>query len=136
MAVVVQQKGKNKYHVHRILMPDGSRFEYENTKNAESTGDSIVGDKTNKRLSIDSASMDSIAYPDDSVNRKFSISEENVSETTETPDVSESETDTEAEEILDEEVTDRDLLLAMAEQLVGAPAGVQRTLLRKSGVVV
>ena len=45
MAVVVQQKGKNKYYVHRILMPDGSRFEYENTKNAESTGDSIVGKK-------------------------------------------------------------------------------------------
>lgn len=61
-------------------MPDGSRFEYENTKNAESTGDSIVGDKTNKRLSIDSASMDSIAYLDDSVNRNFSISEENISD--------------------------------------------------------
>lgn len=75
VAVVVQQKGKNKYHVHRILMPDGSRFEYENTKNAESTGDSIVGKKTNKRLSIDSASKDSISQPEDSVNRKFSISE-------------------------------------------------------------
>ena len=30
VAVVVQQKGKNKYHVHRILMPDGSKFVYEN----------------------------------------------------------------------------------------------------------
>ena len=81
VAVVVQQKGKNKYHVHRILMPDGSRFEYENTKNAESTGDSIVGKKANKRLSIDSASKDSISQPDDSVNKKFSISEENSSDT-------------------------------------------------------
>ena len=73
VAVVVQQKGKNKYHVHRILMPNGSRFEYENTKNAESTGDSIVGKKANKRLSIDSASKDSISQPEDSVNSKFSI---------------------------------------------------------------
>ena len=81
VAVVVQQKGKNKYYVHRILMPDGSRFEYENTKNAESTGDSIVGKKTNKRLSIDSASNDSITQPEDSVNRKNSLSEENSSDT-------------------------------------------------------
>lgn len=80
VAVVVQQKGKNKYHVHRILMPDGSRFEYENTKNAESTGDSIVGKKANKRLSIDSASNDSITQPEKSVNRKYSISEENSSD--------------------------------------------------------
>ena len=75
VAVVVQQKGKNKYYVHRILMPDGSRFEYENTKNAESTGDSIVGKKTNKRLSIDSASNDSITQPKDSVKRNYSLSE-------------------------------------------------------------
>ena len=80
VAVVVQQKGKNKYHVHRILMPDGSRFEYENTKNAESTGDSIVGKKANKRLSIDSASNDSITQPEKSVNSKSSISEENSSD--------------------------------------------------------
>ena len=76
----------------------------------------------------------SITQKNKKVNRKFSISEENVSETTEPPDVSESDTDTdaEAEETFDEaEITDRDLLLAMAEQLGGAPAGVQRTPLRK-----
>ena len=40
---------------------------------------------------------DIVPQPDNSVNRKFSISEENVSESSESPDVSESETDTEAE---------------------------------------
>ena len=156
VAVVVQQKGKNKYHVHRILMPDGSRFEYENTKNAESTGDSIVGKKTNKRLSIDSASNDSITQPEDSVNRKFSISEENSSDTAEPFKAAEArmeaeaaaraeaktkaETETEGDEIPDvyefvdedvtdaeieaemsgeEEITDRDMLIDMAERLVG-----------------
>ena len=64
----------------------------------------------------------------------FSIEDEDVIDAedsdSEPPDVSEIETDTEAEaeaeETFDEaEITDRDLLLAMAEQLVGAPAGVQ-----------
>ena len=138
VAVVVQQKGKNKYHVHRILMPDGSRFEYENTKNAESTGDRIVGKKANKRLSIDSASNDSITQPDGSVNTSSKNSPENIydtengvmiddstgaamfsiDETPETPDVSENATDTN-DGGTEEELTDRDMLLAMAERLVG-----------------
>ncbi|MBE6605095.1 MAG: hypothetical protein E7639_05270, partial [Ruminococcaceae bacterium] len=61
VAVVVQQKGKNKYHVHRILMPDGSKFVYENIQqNAEPTGDSIVRENPYKGLSIGSASNISI----------------------------------------------------------------------------
>ena len=46
---------------------------------------------------ITDAYISSIAQESDSVNRKFSISEENVSESSEPPDVSKSETDTEAE---------------------------------------
>lgn len=62
VAVVVQQKGKNKYHVHRILMPDGSKFVYENIQqNAEPTGDSIVRKNPHKGLSIGSASNISIS---------------------------------------------------------------------------
>ena len=61
VAVVVQQKGKNKYHVHRILMPDGSKFVYENIQqNAEPTGDSIARKESRKGLSISSASNNSI----------------------------------------------------------------------------
>lgn len=62
VAVVVQQTGKNKYHVHRILMPDGSKFVYENIQqNAEPTGDSIVREDSHKGLSISSASNSSIS---------------------------------------------------------------------------
>lgn len=66
VAVVVQQKGKNKYHVHRILMPDGSKFVYENIQqNAEPTSDSIAEEISRKRLSISPASTLSIAQNSD-----------------------------------------------------------------------
>ena len=69
VGVVVQRTSKSKYHVHRILMPDGSAFEYENIqKNAEPTGDSIPEKVSGKRLSISSASDTSIADSDGNVN--------------------------------------------------------------------
>ena len=69
VAVVVQQKGKNKYHVHRILMPDGSKFVYENVqKNTEPTGDSIAKENSRKRLSISSVRNDSISHSKPNVN--------------------------------------------------------------------
>ena len=71
------------------------------------------------------ASNDSITQPEDPVNSKFSISEENssdirysIDETPEPPDVSENATDTN-DGRTEEELTDRDMLLAMAERLVG-----------------
>ena len=71
------------------------------------------------------ASNDSITQPDDSVKRKLSISEEtssdirySIDETTEIPDVYENATDTN-DGRTEEELTDRDMLLAMAERLVG-----------------
>lgn len=49
--------------MHRILMPDGSEFVYENIQqNAEPTGDSIAKENSRKRLSISSASNNSIPH--------------------------------------------------------------------------
>ena len=69
VAVVIQLKGKKKYHVHRILMPDGSEFIYDRpTQNAELTGDSIARQNPRKRLSISSASNDSISDSSEKIN--------------------------------------------------------------------
>ena len=47
--------------MHRILMPDGSIFAYQDkNENAEPTGDSIAKENSRKRLSISSASNNSI----------------------------------------------------------------------------
>lgn len=76
VAAVVQQKGKNKYHVHRILMPDNSTFVYENIQqNAEPTFDSIAKEDSRKRLSISSASKNSIHQTDPVVNTSNKKSE-------------------------------------------------------------
>lgn len=55
VAAIVKQAGKNKYHTHRILMPDGSEFVFEIKKDTEPPIDSMTG-KKRQRLSIDSAS--------------------------------------------------------------------------------
>ena len=71
---------KNKYHVHRILMPDGSKFVYENIQqNAEPTGDSIARKGSRKRLSISSASTDSIHQNETVVNssaKKYDLADD------------------------------------------------------------
>ena len=61
--------------MHRILMPDGSRFVYESIQqNAEPTPDSIAASNSRKRLSISSASGNII--PDYAP--KVNASEENI----------------------------------------------------------
>lgn len=89
VAVVVQQKGKNKYHVHRILMPDGSKFVYENIQqNAEPTFDSIAKEHSRKRLSISSTSNDSIHQNEPIVNTSNKKSEKySIADETSTPDI-------------------------------------------------
>lgn len=79
-AVVTKIDGKNKYRVHRILTPDGSEFVFDvKRKDAEPTsGEPLSSDK---RAPIGSASKRSISQDPDSVNRKYSISEENSSDT-------------------------------------------------------
>lgn len=67
VAVVVQQQGKNKYHAHRILMPDGSVFVIKN-KDAEPSTASMSSDETRQRLPNGSASKHSIHPPEQNVN--------------------------------------------------------------------
>ena len=112
-----------------INVKEKSNGEYVYSFNAEkesSTRQTLHADVstrkgTNGELFLD----DSITQPDDSVKRKLSISEEkssdirySIDETPETPDVSENATDTN-DGRTEEELTDRDMLLAMAERLVG-----------------
>ncbi len=88
MAVVVNMRN-NKYYVHRILMPDGSTFKFD-VKQKDAKQESQRGvPKGSLANATSSASKNSISQPSDSVNSKFSISEENASETAESPDVSE-----------------------------------------------
>ena len=62
VAAVVKQVGKNKYHTHRILMPDGSEFVFGNKNNAELPIASMTSEEnTHERLAISSASNTSIS---------------------------------------------------------------------------
>ena len=64
MDVVVKKTGKYRYKVHRILMPDGSRFIYKDIqKDAEPTGSDIASQKASKGPDISSASNNSISHP-------------------------------------------------------------------------
>lgn len=69
MAVVVKQEGRNTYKTHRIVMPDGSAFEYK--EKAEPTPARGVASNGSYALPISSASANSIAESDDGV--KFSM---------------------------------------------------------------
>jgi len=76
VAVVVQKQGKNKYHAHRILMPDGSVFVINN-KDAEPSTASMSSNETRQRLPNGSASKHSIHQNEPVVNtseKKYSIS--------------------------------------------------------------
>ena len=71
VAAVVKQAGKNKYHTHRILMPDGSEFVFEIKKDAEPTPASMTGENTRQRPAISSASDTIISQRLPFVNRFF-----------------------------------------------------------------
>lgn len=67
MAVVVKQEKRNTYKTHRIVMPDGSAFEYK--ENAEPTPARGVASNGSYALPISSASDNRIAQNEDSVNQ-------------------------------------------------------------------
>ena len=75
VVVTVRKTGKNRYYAHRVLLPDGSEFVFEENKNAEPTFDSVEAEKRSKGLSIGSASTDSILQLSQNVNSTFSLSE-------------------------------------------------------------
>lgn len=61
VAVVVQMVGRNNYHTHRILMPDGSEFVFVDQKtDAEPTNAGVKGDKHRQGPAISSASANNI----------------------------------------------------------------------------
>lgn len=77
MAVVVRQTKGQRYDVHRILMPDGSAFVFQEKANAVST---TVGGITEAASSsggttptINTASEDSIRHENEKSNTKFSV---------------------------------------------------------------
>ena len=71
MGVVVKLVGKNLYKTHRILMPDGSAFEYNN--NAEPTTANGASLTRPHGMHISSASDNIIADSGNDVNKKFSL---------------------------------------------------------------
>lgn len=71
MAAAVKTGGKNRYHVHRILMPDGSEFEFN--KKTEPTGAGVPIENDSKGSAISSVSENSVTPADGKSNGKFSL---------------------------------------------------------------
>lgn len=71
MGVVVKLVGKNLYKTHRILMPDGSAFEYNN--NAEPTTANGASLTRPHGMHISSASDITLSDSEENVNKKFSL---------------------------------------------------------------
>ena len=71
MAAVVKVGGKNRYHVHRILMPDGSEFEFN--KKTEPIGAGMSAQKSIQGSAISPVSTNSIPQTSQKDNEKFSL---------------------------------------------------------------
>ncbi len=68
MAAIVKVGGKNRYHVHRILMPDGSEFEFN--KKTEPIGAGMSAQKSVQGSAISSVSENSVTPADGKSNGK------------------------------------------------------------------
>lgn len=73
MAAVVQLTGKNHYHTHRIIMPDGSAFAFNAEKNTESKPAGALLQKSTHATPIESVSKYSIRHENEKSNTKFSV---------------------------------------------------------------
>ena len=73
MAAVVQLTGKNHYHTHRIIMPDGSAFAFNAEKNTESKPAGALLQKSTHATPIESVSKHSIRPGNEKSNTKFSV---------------------------------------------------------------
>nr|DAR46956.1 MAG TPA: PolyVal ADP-Ribosyltransferase [Caudoviricetes sp.] len=76
MGVVVKKTGSYKYKAHRILMPDGSAFSFDQTENADNWTDVGKLPNGNGMTSTASASEDNISDLEQNVNEKFSMKED------------------------------------------------------------
>ena len=74
MAAAVKVGGKNRYHVHRILMPDGSEFEFN--KKTEPIGAGVPTANDSKRSAVSPVSNNRISEADKKSNEKFSMKED------------------------------------------------------------
>lgn len=70
MAVIVKQTGKNKYHTHRVLMPDGSAFIFQK-ETAEATPGRMTAVSDGESLPITSAINTNIAQDASGVNSEY-----------------------------------------------------------------
>lgn len=71
MAVAVKIGGKKRYHVHRILMPDGSEFEFN--KKTEPIGAGMITVSSKQGSAISPVSDNSINQGGKNDNKKFSL---------------------------------------------------------------
>ena len=76
MGVVVKKTGSYKYKAHRILMPDGSAFSFDQTENADNWTDVGKLPNGNGMTSTASASENNISDLEQNVNEKFSMKED------------------------------------------------------------
>lgn len=83
MAVVVRETGKNRYDMHRIVLPNGSAFEFAQKANAVSTavGGITEGAKSSGEVAptINTASTATIPNSSKNVNKNFSTQERGTS---------------------------------------------------------
>ncbi len=80
MAAVVQLTGKNHYHTHRIIMPDGASFEFLTEKNTESKPAGALPKTDTHATPIDSASTNSIHSSAGNSQEKFSMREAGITD--------------------------------------------------------
>lgn len=80
MAAVVQMTGKNHYHTHRIIMPDGASFEFLTEKNTESKPAGALPKTDTHATPIDSASTNSIHSSAGNSQEKFSVREAGITD--------------------------------------------------------
>lgn len=80
IAVVVKITGKNRYSTHRILMPDGSEFVFEENKNTEPTSSDMLAQKSDQGTDISSVFDNTVPQKAQSVNTSISENFENSTE--------------------------------------------------------
>lgn len=74
MAAAIKVGGKNRYHVHRILMPDGSEFEFK--EKTEPTSAGVPTTKGSKGSAVSPVSDSSIPENSENSNKQFSLRED------------------------------------------------------------
>ena len=75
VAVTVKMTGKNRYSTHRILMPDGSEFVFEENKNTGLTSSDMLATKGEQGTDIGPVFNETVPQNGTNVKTNFSLSE-------------------------------------------------------------